>query len=72
MNATYISKDQNWQSEQTIYWFDVCGEEYGVSEQAGEEPKVLDCDGCPVNTDDGKNAELACLPDFVTDEMRSE
>lgn len=71
MNAHYIGKDQAWADDKTIYWFDVCGEEYGVSEQAGE-ISIIDCDGCPVNTDDGKNIELKCLVDFVTDEIRAE
>lgn len=71
MNATYISKDQNYQNEQTIYWFDVDGEQYGVSEQS-HSISVVDCDGFPVNTQDGKNAELGCLPCFVNDTMRND
>lgn len=67
--ATYMSKDQNWQNESTTYWFDVVGEIYGVVE-SGQGGIVVNCDGCPVNTDDNKNARLRPLINLVTDEMR--
>lgn len=69
MNAIYTTKDQNFSNEQTVYWFDVDGEEYGVSDQAGD-ICVVDCDGCPVNLSDAKNAILRTLPNHVTDEIR--
>ena len=68
MKATYSSKDQNWQSESTCYWFDVDGEMYGVVHR-GPEVFVVDCDGCPVNIEDAKNAQLKSLSDSVTEEM---
>jgi len=71
MNATFTEKDQNWQNEQTIYWFDVDGETYGVSE-SGPHSQILDCDGCPVNTGDAKNQYLEDLKELVTDELRAE
>ncbi|MCR0998685.1 hypothetical protein [Serratia rubidaea] len=48
INATYISKDQNWNDGTTIYWFDVNGETYGVV-HGGESwnSSVVDCDGAP-------------------------
>ena len=70
-NVTFVEKDQNWQDETTIYWFDVDGESFGVAE-SGPDATVLDCDGCPVNTQDAKNARLEALKDYVTDELRSE
>jgi hypothetical protein len=71
MAVVFIEKDQNWQNEQTVYWFDVDGETYGVSEQPLD-VAVVDCDGCPVNLGDAKNAHLRNLPGLVTDELRSD
>lgn len=62
-------KDQNSQNEQTIYWFDVDGEMYGVSESHGES-QIIDCDGYPVNTSDTKNQHLSKL--VVTETMRDD
>ena len=69
ISAKFISKDQNVQDEQTIYWFDVEGtknnEEDGVwgVYHTGDESGLLDCDGCPCNTDDSHIAEVfrACV-----------
>ncbi len=36
--ATFTSADQNWQDENTIYWFELEGEAYGTGVTFGEEP----------------------------------
>jgi hypothetical protein len=36
--ATFTSADQNWQAEQTTYWFELEGEAYGADVTFGEEP----------------------------------
>lgn len=71
-NVKFTQKDNNWQDENTIYWFDVDGESYGVCESSYGDISVLDCDGCPVNTQDAKNAHLNDLKYSVTDELRCE
>ena len=71
MNATYLTKDQNWQDETTIYWFDVNGETYGVTECCGES-SVIDEDGYSVNIADAKNYHLRGIEECVNDEMRAE
>ena len=74
IKATFISKDQNFQDEQTIYWFNVEGTKnndedgvWGVF-QSGGETGLVDCDGCPCNTDDSHIAEVFRACD-VTEEM---
>ena len=47
MKVTYIAKEQNWQSESTVYWFAVGGVNYGISVCNGK-ITPLDCDGCPI------------------------
>ena len=44
----YLSKDQNWADETTIYWFEeeYFGEIYGMADNNGF-LKPLDCDGTP-------------------------
>jgi len=64
----FLTKDQNLADETTVYWFDVDGEEFGVSDCNGEKT-VVDCDGCPVNLGDAKNAHIKYLHENVTDEM---
>ena len=67
-NATFITADQNWQDETTIYWFDMDGEMYGMVE--GEGAGAVDCDGCPIDYNDALRAEVErnCI---VTDEIRA-
>jgi len=50
INATFISKDQNWADGTTTYWFNVNGDTYGVV-HGGEtwNAKVVDRDGCPTS-----------------------
>jgi hypothetical protein len=40
MEISYEAKGQNYQKENTIYWFDVCGESWGVSDTKGERKLV--------------------------------
>ena len=50
-NVTFIEKDQVWVSETTNYWFDVDDEQWAISDCNGE-LTLLDCDGCPVASED--------------------
>lgn len=68
--ATYISKDHNFQDATTIYWFELDGETWGVSDCNGER-KIIDCDGYPVNTDDAKNVHLKDAL-IITEEMEQD
>lgn len=67
-NATYSSKDQNWQDEMTIYWFELDGETFGIGE-TGMEVVALDCDGAPIDYNENlaRRVKENCI---VTDEMR--
>ena len=47
MKIEFIEKDQNWQNEQTIYWFDFDGENYGISDINGY-LQLLDYEGYPI------------------------
>lgn len=68
-NATFITADQNWQDGQTIYWFDMGGETYGVAE--GYNEGILDCEGYPIDYNEALRAEVErnCI---VTDEIRAD
>lgn len=48
-----LETDQNFQNETTTVWFDVDGESYAICFESGpaSEPKLLDCDGCPINVE---------------------
>jgi hypothetical protein len=67
--ATFTSKDNNWQEEATIYWFDMDGEQFGIRE-CGIETTVLDSDGAPVDYNEALRSRVqrTCI---VTDEMRA-
>jgi len=67
---TYLDKDQNWQDETTIYWFDINDEIYGVSDCNGVET-IVNCDGYPVNINDRKYVHLLNNL-IITDGMRRE
>ena len=69
--ANYLSKDQNWQDETTIYWFECSGEFeglYGVAESCGE-LSIVDNECVPL--DEG-NYDYRKLSDvlIVSDMMR--
>ena len=74
IKATHTIKDQNHQDESTFYWFDVTDTgtenhdgEYAVV-HSGPFVTLVDCDGCPCNTDDNHMRIIleACV---VTEEM---
>lgn len=77
--ATYLSKDQNWQDECTIYWFEVDSNDdalesgvYGVREAAyPEEPTPLNDEGYPIDYNEHQ-ANLVLEVCQVTDELRAE
>ena len=68
----YLSKDQNWADETTIYWFEeeCSGEIYDIADNNGF-IKPLDCDGTPIEGDDYLVNKLLteCV---ITEEMRAE
>lgn len=75
--ATYKTKDQHWQNETTIYWFDVEFKDqdfddsvYGVSDCGGT-LTVVDCDGAPVDYNQQEH-DLVAAACVVTDEMVKE
>lgn len=73
--ATYTGKDQSWQDQQTVYWFEVENDEgetetFGICENdTGAHP--LDADGAPIDYNEllGRRVISACV---VTDEMRTQ
>ena len=67
--ATYLEKDQSRQQQATIYWFGLNGEIWGVVESLSGNAQYVDCDGCPVNTEDAKNIDLT-VQLAVTEQMR--
>jgi hypothetical protein len=70
-SATYIGKDQNWQDQTTIYWFEMDGETYGIAETGGEDPQPVDFEGYPIDTNEHE-AHLVLSACIVSDEMRAE
>lgn len=81
----FTGKDQNWQDGETIYWFELDGQDvhngaifegdkYGVVEGAidGEYPKIVDYDGCPIEGGGDEAAARRALESAVTDELRAE
>ena len=66
MEIEYKNKDQNWQEQSTTYWFDVDGESFGLCDKGyGEETRLLDCDGCPVEECNDRGGILRILRDEV-------
>ena len=81
MIATYTSKDQNWQDETTIYWFEISGDDtgtgasfdaqvFGIAESGGDDT-VVDCDGSPCTEGDAVTIAVRNVA-IVTDDMRME
>jgi hypothetical protein len=80
MNVEFKTKEQDWENEATIYWFELNGTDYGtgcefdnewvgVCESNGES-MILDRYGCPATP--GDNIEMAATCHcVVTDEMRN-
>lgn len=48
MSIKFIEKDQNWQEQQTTYWFNVDGAEYAIADQNGS-LSLLDSSGYPID-----------------------
>ena len=67
MKIQFFEKEQDWQNEETRYWFDVDGEQYAVVE-SGSGSSIIDGDGDEVYDRD-LEAKLESLL-IVTDEMR--
>lgn len=73
--AAYSHKDQSWQDQQTVYWFEIENEEgeiegFGICEDdTGARP--LNEDGYPIDYNEtlARRVMEACT---VTDEMRAE
>jgi len=57
VDIKFVEKDQNWQEETTVYWFEVGAETYAISDNYGI-LSMLDCDGCPINETDDRNAPI--------------
>jgi len=83
VNIKYLGKDQNWQDEQTIYWFTLDGCDYGTGFEfynhvfgVIENPEgfycIVDCDGYPIDGNAENKALERLLENAVTDEMRAE
>ena len=84
--ATFTGADQNWQAEQTTYWFELEGEAYGTGVTSGEEPHgttfgVVESNGnieCYVDEEgypmtEGDRITLAVSKTIeLTDEIKSE
>lgn len=82
MDSKFLSKDQNWQNEETVYWFQIEGEDYGtgvsfdgetfgVVESAGT-TTIVDGEGTPLEGDYREIAVRKALDGAVTDELRAE
>jgi len=69
--ATYITKEQIWDDETTIYYFDLDGQDYGVVEAGGDSSRIVDGHGWLINIHDEHNVHLPVLL-VVTDEMRND
>jgi hypothetical protein len=67
----YLSRDQNYQDEQTTYWFQVGNEFFGVVEST-QDFCIVDDENHPINTEDAGNVHLTKLTEFVTDELRQD
>lgn len=78
--ATFTSKDQHWQDEATVYWFELTGDDhnsgksfdadvFGIRE-SGPDATVVDSDGAPVDYNESlrRCVQRLCV---VTDEMRA-
>jgi len=78
--ATFIEKDQNWQNETTIYWFELSGEDQGTEiefdgetfgiAESGPDSCVVDSEGFPLTEGDHQTIAVRNTIE-VTDEMRA-
>ncbi|BDM66254.1 hypothetical protein NFHSH190041_37060 (plasmid) [Shewanella sp. NFH-SH190041] len=64
MDIKFIEKDQQWQNEQTVYWFSVNEENYGIADQGGD-LTLLDFEGYPIDEcNDHENIKAALIPHY--------
>lgn len=79
--ATFLSVDQNWQDETTIYWFrldgtdygtkiEFDGETFGIAESGGDD-RILDEDGSPLTEGDHQTIAVRNTAE-VTDTLREQ
>jgi hypothetical protein len=57
MNIKHIETQHYTQDDDTIDWFDIDGETYGLNKKDGEF-RLIDCDGCPVDLPHSGDMEL--------------
>lgn len=67
----YVGKDQNWQDQQTIYWFETNRGKFGVVE-GGDINRFVDDEGCSIRGRGDSYIIVGILHDAVTDEMRAD
>lgn len=66
--TTFIEKEQDWDNEATLYWFDVSGGLYAISESGGR-ATIIDGYGDDVIDPELEIELTAAL--IVTDDMRA-
>lgn len=66
----FIEKEQDFNAEATIYWFDCNGIKYGVLECGVMDGVVIDSNKNTVNAHDVQY--LPTMADLVTEEMRQD
>ena len=65
MKIKFIEKDQNWQEQQTTYWFEVDGAEYAIADQNGE-LSLLDKNSYPIDDwNDHDNVKDALISEYT-------
>ena len=64
MSIQFLGKDQIWADGITVYWFDVDGKNWGISDQAGE-LTLLDYEAYPVEEcNDHDNIKELLIPEY--------
>lgn len=48
MNVQFLEADKQFQNNQTVYWFNVDGENYAIAGCNGD-LTLLDSEGCPID-----------------------
>ena len=65
MEIKFIEKDQNWQEQQTTYWFEVDGTEYAIADRNGE-MNLLDKNSYPIDDcNDHDNVKDALVSEYA-------
>lgn len=64
MKITFLEKDQIWQEERTLYFFDVDGSSYAIADDQGQ-LTLLDDEGFPIDPqNDHDNILRQLLPHY--------